>query len=114
MNPFLLANEKVGGIEVRPFSVTTQLAIDALSECKFNRAEQAASLIWMQMRAPAEVRAAITDGTIEAKIRELAEQMPLAYLKPIEDWADRQNQMIIEGRVEIIPRESSGGSEPGN
>jgi len=114
MNPFLLASEKVGGIKVRPFSITTQLAIDALSECKFNRAEQAASLLWMQMRPPAEVKQAITDGTIEALVREMAEQMPLAYLKPIEDWAERQNQMIIEGRVDIIPRDSSGGSEPGN
>ena len=114
MNPFLLASEKVGGIEVRPFSLITQLAIDALSEYKFSRVEQAASLIWMQMRPPAEVKAAVTDGTIEAKVRALAEEMPLAYLKPIEDWAERQNQMIIEGRVDIIPRDSSGGSEPGN
>lgn len=114
MNPFLLTNEKVGGIEVRPFSAVTQHGIDALSNCKFTRIEQAASLLWMQMRPAAEVKAAVTDGTIEAKVRELAEQMPLAYLKPIEDWAERQNQMIIEGRVEIIPRESSGGSEPGN
>ena len=114
MNPFLLANEKIGGIEVRPFSAVTELAIAALSDLKFTRLEQAASMLWMQMRPPAEVKQAISDGTIEAKVRALAEEMPLAYLRPVEDWAERQHQMILEGRVEIIPRESSGGAEPGN
>jgi hypothetical protein len=113
MSPFLLANEKVGGIEVRPFSLTTQNAIDALSDCKFNRVEQAASLLWCQMREVDEVKAAITAGTLEQSIRDLAAQMPLAYLKPIEAWAERQNEMILSGQVEIISKDLNS-DEPGN
>jgi hypothetical protein len=113
IDPFLLANEKIGAIEVRPFSLITQRAIDSLSKFEFNRTEQAASMLWVQMREPAEVKAALTNGTLEKSVRDFAESMPLVYLIPIEQWVERQQEMIAAGRIEIIPRDTST-NDPGN
>jgi hypothetical protein len=114
MNPFLLSTERIGAFEVRPFTLTTQNAIAALKHCEFNRTEQAASILWMQSRDESELKQAYTDGTIEQKIRSFAEIFPLVYTVAVEKWTEKQHQAIEEGRIEIIPRESSGGNEPGN
>lgn len=114
MNPFLLSREKIGAFEVRPFTLTTQNAIDALNGCEFNRVQQAASILWMQSREEEEVERAYTDGTLEQKIKDFAKIFPLVYLVPVEAWAEKQNEAIKAGQIEIIPRESSSGSDPGN
>jgi hypothetical protein len=114
MNPFLLSTERIGAFEVRPFTLTTQNAIDALSKCEFSRVQQAASILWMQSRDESEVEQAYTDGSIEQKIREFAKVFQLAYMVPVEAWTEKQNECINEGRIEIIPRETSGGNDPGN
>jgi hypothetical protein len=114
MNPFLLSREKIGAFEVRPFTLTTQNAIDALGGCEFSRVQQAASILWMQTRDEEEVERAYTDGTPEEKVKDFAKIFPLVYLIPVENWVEKQNEAIKEGRIEIIPREFSPGNEPGN
>jgi hypothetical protein len=114
MNPFLLSREKIGAFEVRPYTATTQNAIDSLSGCQFTRIQQAAAMLWIQSHDEDEVEIAYTDGTLEEKIRTFAKRFPYVYLLPVEKWMEKQTAAIEEGRIEIIPRESSSGSDPGN
>jgi hypothetical protein len=113
MNPFFLTSEKIGPLELRPWSLTTQMAISALSECKFTESEQMCAMAWLQNQDPDEVIQAVSDGTAETKIRDFCKSFPLALIKPVSDWCERQNACIASGQVEVIPR-TEGDDGPKN
>jgi hypothetical protein len=114
MNPFFLTTEKVGPLELRPWTFTTKEAIEALAECNFSESEQVTAIAWMQSRDPDEVIDAIANKTAEKEIRALKKRFPLALAKAVSDWCDRQRASIDSGQIEIIPRTDGRDDGPGN
>lgn len=104
MNPFFLKPTKVGPLELRPWTLTTQAAIAALNVAEMTEPQQVAACAWMQSREPEEVEQAISDGTALEQIKAFARHFPLALAKQVGQWCRDQNETIDSGKVEIMPQ----------
>lgn len=107
MNPFFLKTTKVGPLELRPWTMTTQDAIDQLKLHELSEHKQVVACAWLQSREPEEVEQAIADGTALEDIAKFSKHFPLALAKGVAAWCREQIQCVDEGRVEVIP-------QPGN
>jgi hypothetical protein len=108
MNPFFLKNTKVGPLELRPWTLTTQLAISQLELAKLSDQQQVIACAWLQSREPEEVEQAISDGTALNDIKAFARAFPLALAKPVAEWCQAQAEAVESGRVDILPQPSNG------
>ena len=104
MNPFFLKTTKVGPLELRPWTLTTQKAIADLNVAEMSEPEQVAACAWMQSREPEDVEQAISDGTALEQIKAFARHFPLALAKQVGKWCRDQNETIESGKVEIMPQ----------
>ena len=104
MNPFFLVTTKVGPLELRPWTMTTQDAIDQLKLHELPEAKQVVACAWLQSRDPEEVEKEISDGTAMQSISEFSRHFPLALAKGVADWCRNQVKSVDEGRVEVIPQ----------
>lgn len=107
MNPFLLSEEEIGPFKLRPWSVFTQLAVSQLDSSKLSEVEQMLAFVWLQSKDPKEVRKLLTNGKAISEIKDFCDCFPLALIKPISDWVTRQNALILENQIEVIPRPDS-------
>jgi len=107
MNPFFLKNTKIGPLELRPWTMTTQFAISELELAKLSDREQITACAWLQSREPEEVEQAISDDTALAAIKAFTRAFPLALAKPVAEWCKRQAEAVESGRVEILPQPGS-------
>lgn len=114
MNPFLLSNEIIGPLTLRPWTLTTQMAIMALADCKFSEIEQMAAMAWMQSQEPEDVEKAVNDKSAEKKIKAFTRNFPMSLVKPVAEWCDRQNKLITAGQIEIVPKGGADPAQPGN
>jgi hypothetical protein len=110
MHPFLLSEEQIGPYVLKPWSVFTQIAVGELSKHELTEVEQMLAFVWIQSKDPKEVRKAITKKTAIDEIRAFCDSFPLAYVAPISAWVQRQNDLIVQNQVEIIPK--PGGEDP--
>lgn len=104
MNPFFLKNTTIGPLELRPWTLTTQLAIGQLDLAKLSDQEQVVACAWLQSREPEEVEQAISDGTALAAIKTFTRAFPLALAKPVAEWCRLQAEAVESGRVDILPQ----------
>jgi len=114
MSPFLLARKTVGPLELLPWTLTTQVAMQKLELSKLEETQQIAAIAWLQSRDPEAVEAAITNGTAQAEIEAFSRWFPFALVKPVAAWCAEQNAMIEDGRVDVVPRDSGSSDAPGN
>lgn len=104
MNPFFLKNTHVGPLELRPWTMTTQIAISELDLGKLSDQKQVIACAWLQSREPEEVEQAISDGTALSAIKAFTMSFPLALAKPVAEWCRAQAEAVESGRVDIIPQ----------
>ena len=107
MSPFFLKNTIIGPLELRPWTLTTQLAISELELAKLTDQQQVISCAWLQSREPEEVEQAINDGTALNAIKAFIRSFPLALAKPVAEWCQAQAESVESGRVDILPRPNS-------
>lgn len=108
MNPFFLRNTQIGPLELRPWTMTTQLAINELDLIKLSDQRQVIACAWLQSREPEEVEQAISDGTAMSAIKAFTRAFPLALAKPVAEWCKSQADAVESGRVDVVPQ--PGGS----
>ena len=108
MNPFFLRNTQIGPLELRPWTMTTQLAINELDLIKLSDQRQVIACAWLQSREPEEVEQAISDGTAMSAIKAFTRAFPLALAKPVAEWCKAQADAVESGRVDVVPQ--PGGS----
>ena len=111
MNPFFLKNTQVGPLELRPWTLTTQLAISELGLASLSDQEQVVACAWLQSREPEDVEQAISDGTALGAIKAFTRAFPLALAKPVAEWCRGQAEAVETGRVDVIPQ--PGGAREG-
>ena len=104
MNPFFLKNTQVGPLELRPWTMTTQLAITELDLAKLSDQQQVIACAWLQSREPEQVEQSISDGTALGAIKAFTRSFPLALAKPVAEWCKAQAESVESGRVEVIPQ----------
>lgn len=104
MNPFFLKPTQVGPLELRPWTLTTQLAISELELGKLTDQQQVIACAWLQSREPEDVEQAISDGTAMADIKAFTRSFPLALAKPVAEWCRAQAEAVEAGRVDILPQ----------
>jgi len=104
MNPFFLKNTKVGPLELRPWTMTTQTAIIELDLAKLSDQQQVIACAWLQSRDPEEVEQAISDGAALGAIKAFTRWFPMALAKPVTEWCRGQFEAVESGRVEVIPQ----------
>jgi hypothetical protein len=114
MNPFFLKNTKVGPLELRPWTMTTQFAISELGLAKLSDQQQVISCAWLQSREPEDVEQAISDGTALSAIKAFTRAFPLALAKPVAEWCRAQAEAVESGRVEILPQPGGRTDQPKN
>jgi hypothetical protein len=114
MNPFFLKNTIVGPLELRPWTVTTQLAISELELAKLSDQHQVIACAWLQSREPEEVEQAISDGTAMGAIKAFTRAFPLALSKPVAEWCREQAEAVESSRVDIIPQSGGRTDTPKN
>ena len=114
MNPFLLQPTEVGPLQLRPWTMTTQHAINALKMQDWEEQKQVVGCAWIQSREPREVKKAIADGTALQQIEEFDEWFPLALSKPLAEWFKAQVTCVEEGRVDVIPQPGGRTDAPKN
>ena len=107
MNPFFLKNTQVGPLELRPWTLTTQLAISELKLASLSDQEQVVACAWLQSREPEDVEQAISDGTALGAIKAFTRAFPLALAKPVAEWCREQAEAVEAGRVDILPQPGS-------
>lgn len=108
MNPFFLRNTQIGPLELRPWTMTTQLAINELDLIKLSDQRQVIACAWLQSREPEDVEQAISDGTAISAIKAFTRAFPLALAKPVAEWCKAQADAVESGRVDVVPQ--PGGS----
>jgi hypothetical protein len=108
MNPFFLRNTQIGPLELRPWTMTTQLAINELDLIKLSDQRQVIACAWLQSREPEDVEQAISDGTAMSAIKAFTRAFPLALAKPVAEWCKTQADAVESGRVDVVPQ--PGGS----
>ena len=104
MNPFFLKNTQVGPLELRPWTMTTQLAINELDLIKLSDQKQVIACAWLQSREPEDVEQAISDGTALGAIKAFTRAFPLALAKPVAEWCRAQAEAVESGRVDVVPQ----------
>jgi len=114
MNPFFLKNTVIGPLELRPWTLTTQMAIMELGLAAMTDQEQVVAVAWMQSREPEEVEQAISDKTATAAIKTFSRAFPLALAKPVADWCKAQAEAVEAGQVEVIPQPGGKSDAPKN
>jgi len=108
MNPFFLKNTVIGPLELRPWTLTTQMAITELGLSALNDQQQVIACAWLQSREPEDVEQAISDKTALDAIKAFTRSFPLALAKPVAEWCRAQAEAVESGRVEILPQPGSG------
>lgn len=108
MNSFFLKPTQVGPLQLRPWTMTTQLAINELDLAKLSDQRQVIACAWLQSRDPEEVEQAISDGTALSAIKAFTRAFPLALAKPVAEWCKAQVEAVESGRVDVVPQ--PGGS----
>lgn len=117
MNPFLVSTQQIGPLKLRPWTLTTQLAIAELNLESLPEVRQMAAMAWLQSQDEADVVAELNAGTAKASIADFTQRFPLSLLKPLMTWCGEQSRMIDEARVDVAPkRGDTTGTEgaPGN
>jgi len=114
MNPFFLKNTVIGPLELRPWTLTTQLAIMELELSKLNDQKQVIACAWLQSREPEEVEQAISDKTALDAIKAFTRAFPLALAKPVAEWCRAQAEAVETGRVDIISQPGGRTDQPKN
>jgi len=117
MNPFLVSTQTIGPLKLRPWTLTTQLAIAELGLDSLPEVRQMAAIAWLQHQDEADVVAELNAGTAKASIAEFTQRFPLALIKPLVAWCGEQSKAIDDARVDVAPkRGDSAGTEgaPGN
>lgn len=104
MNPFFLKTTQVGPLELRPWTMTTQLAISELGIGKMTDQQQVIACAWLQSREPEDVEQAICDGTALSAIKAFTRCFPLALAKPVAEWCRSQADAVESGRVDVLPQ----------
>ena len=104
MNPFFLKTTQVGPLELRPWTMTTQLAISELELAKLSDQKQVIACAWLQSREPEDVEQAISDGTALNDIKAFTRAFPLALAKPVAEWCRAQAEAVEAGRVDVLPQ----------
>ena len=104
MNPFFLKTTQVGPLELRPWTMTTQLAISELELAKLSDQKQVIACAWLQSREPEDVEQAISDGTALSAIKAFTRAFPLALAKPVAEWCKAQAEAVESGRVDVLPQ----------
>jgi len=104
MNPFFLKNTIIGPLELRPWTMTTQLAIAELDLAKLSDQQQVVACAWLQSREPEDVEQAISDGTASKAIKAFTRAFPLALARPVAEWCRAQAEAVESGRVDVIPQ----------
>jgi len=104
MNPFFLKNTIIGPLELRPWTMTTQLAIAELDLAKLSDQQQVVACAWLQSREPEDVEQAVSDGTALKAIKAFTRAFPLALAKPVAEWCREQADAVESGRVDVIPQ----------
>lgn len=107
MNPFFLKNTQIGPLELRPWTLTTQIAISELGLTKLSDQQQVTACAWLQSREPEDVEQAISDGTALGSIKSFTRSFPLALAKPVAEWCRAQAEAVESGRVDILPQPGS-------
>lgn len=107
MNPFFLKNTVIGPLELRPWTLTTQIAIAELGLSELSDQEQVVACAWLQSREPEDVEQAISDGTALSAIKAFTRRFPLALAKPVADWCRAQAEAVESGRVDVLPQPGS-------
>jgi hypothetical protein len=114
MNPFFLKNTVIGPLELRPWTLTTQLAIMELGLSTLTDQKQIIACAWLQSREPEEVEQAISDKTALDAIKAFTRAFPLALAKPVAEWCKSQADAVETGRVDIIPQPGGRTDQPKN
>lgn len=117
MNPFLVSTQQIGPLKLRPWTLTTQLAIAELDLENVPEVRQMAAIAWLQSQDEGDVVAELNAGTARASIQEFTQRFPLALMKPLVAWCAEQSKAIEDARVDVAPkRGDSAGTEgaPGN
>lgn len=104
MNPFFLKTTKVGPLELRPWTMTTQFAISELELAKLSDQQQVIACAWLQSREPEDVEQAISDNTALNAIKAFTRAFPLALAKPVAEWCRAQAEAVESGRVDVLPQ----------
>lgn len=114
MNPFFLKNTTVGPLELRPWTMTTQLAIAELELAKLSDQQQVIACAWLQSREPEDVEQEISDGTALKAIKAFTRAFPLALAKPVAEWCREQAEAVESGRVDVISQPGGRSDAPKN
>ena len=114
MNPFFLKNTVIGPLELRPWTLTTQLAIVELELSKLDDQRQVIACAWLQSRDPEEVEQSISDKTAMDSIKAFIRAFPLALAKPVADWCKAQAEAVEAGQVEVIQQPGGKSDAPKN
>lgn len=114
MSVFALPITRVGPLELRPWTMTTYDAIEALKLGNKSPQNQAIALAWIQSQPEIEVEAAIENGTADDQIKDFRRKFPLQFVPALLKWGELQKQLIDEQRVDVVPRSKPDPSAPGN
>jgi hypothetical protein len=114
MNPFFLKTTVIGPLELRPWTMTTQLAISELGLDKLSDQKQVVACAWLQSRDPEEVEQEISDGTAIKSINAFSRWFPLALSKPVAEWCRHQAQTVEDGKIDVIPQPGGKSDAPKN
>jgi len=105
---------RIGTLELRPWSMVTQEAIEALSLAELSVPRQALAVAYLQSIPAREVRESLERGTLRAEVESFSDEAPLAWLQPIVDWCTRETQVIAAARVDVVPQHKPDPKAPGN
>ena len=114
MSSFQLLTETVAGLELRPWTLSTQKAIGFLSEKQLAKADQTVAMVYIQSQSPKSIREAIQKGTLLNQIDDFIDDFPLYSIAPVSDWCKRQLEKIDANRVEVLPRGEPDPNTPPN
>jgi hypothetical protein len=106
------ATETVGGLKLRPWTLSTRKSIMALipefKEDEDSIQRQIVTIAWIQSQEPEDVEQMIRDGSAEKKITEFENRFPLAAFPSVAAWAAKQAEAVQSAVVTVVPKPSSG------
>jgi hypothetical protein len=105
----------IGPFKLWDWSFTTWDAMFELGLLEQSKARQTVAVAWMQSISPEEVEKHVAEGTALKEISKFKGTVDLPYLTALMEWYDEQSKAVEAGRVEVVPRPSSGDKDaPGN
>jgi hypothetical protein len=113
MNPFLISTQQIGPLKLRPWTLTTQLAIAELGLDSLPEVKQMAAMGWLQSQDEGDVIAELNAGTARQSIQEFTQRFPLTLLQPLAAWCAEQSRMIEDARVDVVPKKGAFASTEG-